>query len=220
MVQTIAHRHAPHMVHHHRQGEFAEKFEKLRDIPRIQMQHQMPTHGRDARGGAPYQRQIRHAPQMLHKAEAHSAHAAFMQGAERDIIKAFINQGHTAPAAIAPRNAIQHGTIIGLIDRGLHNHRAIRAKPFMQGNQIIAGAFRRRIGCALGDREAIKRAPDMHMRIAGTARQKEGRFAHCPHNHMALPSRRFSSASHRSGAGQTSAAGTATAPCIRRRALR
>ena len=58
----------------------AEEIEKIRNVPRIQMQHQMPTHGRDARRGALHQSQIRHAAQMLHKAKAHSAHTAFMQG--------------------------------------------------------------------------------------------------------------------------------------------
>jgi len=49
---------------------------------------------------------------MLHKAKAHPAHAAFMQGAKHRIVKAFINQRHTTPAPATARNAIQHGAIV------------------------------------------------------------------------------------------------------------
>jgi hypothetical protein len=142
------------------------------------------------------------------------------QGAKRGIVEAFINQGHPAPAPITPRNAIQHGTIISLIDGGLHNHRAVHAKPLMQGHQIIAGAFRWRIGSTLGQREAIKRPPDMHMRIASAARQNKGRFAHHRHHYPICLSGCLTPALHGKCEGQTRPAGAATAPCIRRRALR
>ena len=50
--------------------------------------------------------------------------------------------------------------------------------------------------------------------------QQKSRFAHRPHGHTAFPSGGCTRALHSKREGQTSAAGTATAPCMRRRALR
>src|ERR1700744_4823028 len=133
------------MVDHEGYADALEHVLQLDDIGGIEVQHDVPAHGFDALEHAIEYTHVGCAAQVLDEVEAHTAHAAFMQGIEALAVDMVVDDGDTAITALATTDCVDHGGVVGAMTAGLHDHAALEAKEIVQRDQVFERRVRRRI---------------------------------------------------------------------------
>jgi hypothetical protein len=82
----------------------------------------------------------------------------------------------TPRAAAGMKQRVDHGTIVGAVAGGLHNHIACKAKVVAQREQLMFGRIARRIFAFRRVGKSGGRPEDVTMRVDRTLRRRETRL--------------------------------------------
>ncbi len=145
------------------------------DVLGIEVQHDVPSQGLDARDQPVEDAQIRYPAQMLDEVESNPANAARVQALEFALRHAVLDAGNAAIAPLARGDRIQCDLHVRAMAAGMDDDGPRDSQLCVQPAQILDRRIGRRVAAVGRVGKFAGRPKDMAMRVAGAGRQRQGR---------------------------------------------
>ncbi len=176
IVRGLSDRQIPEMAQHDVHREIGERKVEIGKLVRMHQQFHVPAKRRDAlreRLQCGHRQGAGLAVLHVDDVDAHAPHARgveFLQLRVRHILR---NDRDAAHAPARRLHRVEHRRVVGAIDAGLHQHRALDAERVEHVQVIGEQAVRRSVDSRRGIRVARGGTHDVRVRVTGTGRHSQ-----------------------------------------------
>jgi len=132
LVETRLCRHAAHVVDDKRRRQLAEQTVEPDEVPRVEMQHDVPAKGPDAVDDAMELGQIRLAAQMLHEIETNTPEPAVLQCLEISVAEGIVDVRDAPIPAAALRDGVQDHPVVRAIAARINQNGTFETEDRLQ----------------------------------------------------------------------------------------
>jgi hypothetical protein len=151
-------------------ADVAQAFAVLDDVLGAQVQHGVPAERRDAVEGPVEHMEVRRAAEVADEVEARPPDAAAVQCFELRVGRVGAEDADAAVGAAAGGDGVEHRAVVGAVAARLHDHRALHADRAVDAPELRDRRLRRRVAAVRRVGEAVGRAEDVAVRVAGAGR--------------------------------------------------
>ena len=164
------------MIDHERHANLPDEIGVFDDVLRIEVQHDVPAERLDPPQHAMEHLQVGRAAKMRDKIEAHATHTGFVERLQVVVRDRRVDDGNAAIAAVAPRDRIEHRSVVGAVAARLHNHPASEAQMVVQRGERFERRIGRRVAAIGGVGKALGGTEHVAVGVARERGERMRRF--------------------------------------------